>query len=162
MVDLRTLSQVEPLKASRPNRPYRSRPSLLLLGVLCCACTIVGPRQSRAQCDYDVTPIEPVPCGIAIVIRPTDLSNAGHVVGWYDDCSLQISFDVAFVWTLEAGRVDIPLPAGTDEAQALAVNSAGRVVGKACPEGCGVDIVAGTLGSGPSSDSSLGWTYAEE
>jgi probable HAF family extracellular repeat protein len=63
------------------------------------------------------------------------------VVGWYQKCALG-SDDVAYVWTSGTGRVDIPLPAGTDEARALAVNSAGRVVGTACPEGCGVDIVA--------------------
>jgi len=102
---------------------------------------LFGSQQSHAQCDYGVTPIEVPPCGFTRMIYPSDLSNVGHVVGRYQKCDL--TFDaVAFVWTPELGRVDISLSAGTDEAQALAVNSAGRVVGKACPDGCGVDMVA--------------------
>jgi probable HAF family extracellular repeat protein len=117
----------------------RSLSFLVPLG-LSCSFALAGPQRVHAQCDYGVTPIVVPPCAGTRLIYPSDVSNAGHVVGWYQECPLG-SDDVAYVWTSGTGRVDIPLPAGTDEARALAVNSAGRVVGKACPEGCGVDIV---------------------
>ncbi len=114
---------------------HRHRLIVTLVAAFSCS------ARADAQCDYGATPIQPPPCGAPRLIRPSDVSNAGHVVGWYEECDFTFD-DVAYVWTSELGRVDIPLPAGTDEAQALAVNSAGRVVGRACPEGCGVDIVA--------------------
>ena len=102
---------------------------------------LAGTCRGYGQCEYGVTPIHPPPCGAPRQMCPSDVSNVGHVVGWYEKCDITFD-DVAYVWTPELGRVDIPLPAGTDEARALAVNSAGRVVGRACPEGCGVDVVA--------------------
>lgn len=93
---------------------------------------LVGSGRTHAQCDYDSTPIYHPPCGFVLPIWAVGVSNAGHVVGWYDDCDFVDSKDVAYVWTAENGMIDIPFPDGTFDARALDVNSAGRAVGSVC------------------------------
>ncbi len=103
----------------------------------------LASARSHAQCEYQVTPIQPAPCpiiGIPITY-PMGVSNAGHVVGWHWDCDLFNTDDVAFVWTAETGLVDIPFPPGTTSRRAEAVNSAGRIVGSANFPNDGLSVV---------------------
>ncbi len=115
----------------------RSRVLVLIAG-LC-----LGPEPGFAQCEYQVTPIQPAPCPIIgiPVTYPRGVSNAGHVVGWHWDCDLFNTGDVAFVWTEAAGLVDIPFPVGTTSRRAEDVNSAGRIVGSANFPGDGLSVV---------------------
>jgi uncharacterized membrane protein len=56
------------------------------------------------------------------------VSNAGHVVG---STMLFQGSGVPFVWTAGGGMQEVPLPAGTSQGMARAVNSDGWVVGTA-------------------------------
>ena len=56
------------------------------------------------------------------------VGNAGHVVG---SSMLNQGSGLPFIWTQAGGMVAIPLPAGTSQASARAVNSAGWAVGTA-------------------------------
>jgi uncharacterized membrane protein len=56
------------------------------------------------------------------------VSNGGHVVG---STMMNQGSGIPFIWTLAGGMVAIPLPTGTSQGSARAVNSSGRVVGTA-------------------------------
>lgn len=56
------------------------------------------------------------------------VSNAGHVVG---SSMLNQGSGLPFIWTQAGGMVAIPLPTGTTQASARAVNSSGWAVGTA-------------------------------
>ena len=114
------------LRRTRPTRPRHSLAALSFLGL---SCSLVGPCQSHAQCNYEATPIQPQPCPIFGILpaQPRGLSSIGHVAGWYQDCSLQD--DVAYFWTPALGMVDIPFPPGSIRRHAEDINSAGRIVG---------------------------------
>ncbi len=57
-----------------------------------------------------------------------DISDAGHVVG---SSMLNQGSGLPFIWTEAAGMQAIPLPTGTSQGSARAVNSAGHAVGVA-------------------------------
>lgn len=59
---------------------------------------------------------------------PFGISNAGHVVG---SSMLNQGSGLPFIWTQGGGMVEIPLPVGTSQASARAVNSSGWAVGTA-------------------------------
>lgn len=59
---------------------------------------------------------------------PFGISNAGHVVG---SSMLNQGAGTPFIWTQVGGMVAIPLPAGTSQGSARAVNSSGWAVGTA-------------------------------
>jgi hypothetical protein len=56
------------------------------------------------------------------------VSNAGHVVG---SSMMNQGAGVPFIWTQATGMLAIPLPIGTTQGSARAVNSAGKAVGTA-------------------------------
>lgn len=103
---------------------------------------ICGLRQAQAQCEYEATVIQPAPCPIFGIVNlwARGVSNAGHVVGWRWNCSL--NDDIAFLWTPQGGMVDIPFPAGTTTRRAEGVNGAGRIVGSAGFPNDGLGVLA--------------------
>jgi probable HAF family extracellular repeat protein len=103
---------------------------------------ICGPRRAQAQCEYQATVIQPAPCPIFGIVNlwARGISNAGHVVGWRWNCSL--NDDIAYLWTAEGGMVDIPFPAGTTSRRAEDVNGSGRIVGSANFPNDGLGVIA--------------------
>ena len=130
MVGVRsTLQLTRECAASDSTRPGRSLPALALLGLLCCA--LAGARQSHAQCEYEVTLIQPLPCPF-FGPPPTygrGINELGQIAGSRFLCGNGWGDDGAFLWTPETGIVMLDMPAGTFDSFAFDVNDAGQVIG---------------------------------
>ena len=125
-------------------RPTTSLPSVLLLGLICSTPTLVGPRQSQAQCEYAVTVIRPAECPF-FGPPPTfgnGINELGDVAGAHWQCGNSWTDDTAFLWTAEIGMTTLSMPTGTSESSALDVNDAGQVVGWFNIPGDGFSILA--------------------
>ena len=129
-------------RSCRTRHPNSACLAVALLGFFFSG-ALVGSGRSYAQCDYEVTVIQPPPCKF-FQVRPTfglGLNDAGDVAGYHWDCSLE-SWDQAFVWTPDSGLVTLGGPPNTFTSQAHDVNDAGQIVGELDITGDGLGILA--------------------
>lgn len=120
-----------PARASAARRRISSRTGPLMLAPVVACSTLLGSAGSYAQCEYDVTVIQPPQCPIWGP-PPTfglGLNELGEVVGARWQCGSSWTDDAAFLWTAESGLVVLDMPAGTRESQAFDINDAGKIAG---------------------------------
>lgn len=120
-----------PVRASAARRRIGSRMGPLMLAPVVACSTLLGSAGSYAQCEYDVTVIQPPQCPIWGP-PPTfglGLNELGEVVGARWQCGTSWTDDAAFLWTAESGLVVLDMPAGTRESQAFDINDAGKIAG---------------------------------
>ena len=87
----------------------------VVVGLACAACIAVG--RADAQCTYDVTIIQQSNCAFGGPTTGLALNGLGHVVGFFRCIGQETQ---AFLWTPEAGVINLKKPPGTDRSRAHA------------------------------------------
>jgi len=111
------------------NRALQSGRAIALL-----LCLLAG-AESAAQCRYEVIVIEGPQCAYGQAsMYASSLNEQGHIVGFF---VCPTGYAEPFLWTPEAGLIELPLPPDSYEASAEDINEAGQIVGTATIAGVG-------------------------
>jgi len=91
---------------------------------------VFGLKSVSGQCMYEITAIvEATPCGPgdSSGIFPEAMNDHGVVTGSFGSCSL--GDRRPFIWSVEMGFVEIPLPPGVTDATPVDINNHNEIVG---------------------------------